>query len=93
MRRLALTTERIDATEALAIGLVQRVVPAAGLDQAIEFTVGHLSAGGPNAHREVKAHIGQRARPSRPKETIRYFAMPRNTARQHPNSISLLGSI
>jgi methylglutaconyl-CoA hydratase len=60
-RRLALTTERIDATEALAIGLVQRVVPAAELDHAIEDTVRHLSAGGPNAHREIKAYLGQLA--------------------------------
>ena len=60
-RRLALTTERIDATEALAIGLVQRVVPAGELDQAIEDTVRHLSAGGPNAHREIKAYLGQLA--------------------------------
>jgi len=58
-RRLALTTERIDATEALSIGLVQRVVPAGELDQAIEDTVRHLSAGGPNAHREIKAYLGQ----------------------------------
>jgi len=60
-RRLALTTERIDATEALAIGLVQRVVPAGELDHAIEDTVRHLSAGGPNAHREIKAYLGQLA--------------------------------
>jgi methylglutaconyl-CoA hydratase len=60
-RRLALTTERIDATEALSIGLVQRVVPAGELDQAIEDTVRHLSAGGPNAHREIKAYLGQLA--------------------------------
>ena len=60
-RRLALTTERIDAQEALAIGLVQRVVPAAELDQAIEATVSQLSTGGPNAHREIKAYLGQLA--------------------------------
>jgi len=60
-RRLALTTERIHATEALAIGLVQRVVPAAELDHAIEDTVRHLSAGGPNAHREIKTYLGQLA--------------------------------
>jgi len=58
-RRLALTTERIDATEALSIGLVQRVVPAGELDQAIEDAVRHPSAGGPNAHREIKAYLGQ----------------------------------
>jgi len=60
-RRLALTTERIDAQEALAIGLVQRVVPAAELDQAIDATLRQLSAGGPDAHREIKAYLGQLA--------------------------------
>lgn len=60
-RRLALTTERIDAAEALAIGLVQRVVPAPELDQAVEATVRQLSAGGPNAHREIKAYLAQLA--------------------------------
>jgi len=60
-RRLALTTERIDAPQALTIGLVQRVVPAIELDQAIDATVQQLCAGGPNAHREIKAYLAQLA--------------------------------
>jgi len=60
-RRLALTTERIDATQALAIGLVQRVVTATELDHAVDTTVQQLCAGGPNAHREIKAYLAQLA--------------------------------
>lgn len=53
-KRLALTTTRIDAAEALAIGLVQRVVPADGLDAAVDAAVKDLLAGGPLAQREIK---------------------------------------
>ncbi len=60
-RRLALTTARIDAAEALAMGLVQQVVPAAALDAAVDATVAQLLAGGPNAQREIKALFAQLA--------------------------------
>ncbi len=53
-RRLALTTQRIAAAEALAIGLVQQVAPLAELDTAIDSTVRELLVGGPNAQREIK---------------------------------------
>lgn len=53
-KRLALTTTRIGAAEALAIGLVQQVVPLAGLDAAVDATVDELLAGGPNAQHEIK---------------------------------------
>jgi methylglutaconyl-CoA hydratase len=53
-KRLALTTERIGATEALEMGLVQRVVPAEQLDAAVDEVVQQLLAGGPNAQREIK---------------------------------------
>jgi methylglutaconyl-CoA hydratase len=53
-KRLALTTARIAAPEALAIGLVQQVVPLAELDAAVDATVTQLLAGGPNAQREIK---------------------------------------
>jgi methylglutaconyl-CoA hydratase len=53
-KRLALTTARIAAAEALAIGLVQQVVPLAELDAAVDATVTQLLAGGPNAQREIK---------------------------------------
>jgi methylglutaconyl-CoA hydratase len=58
-RRLALTTTRIGAAEALAMGLVQRVVPPAELDAAVDKTVADLLVGGPNAQREIKALFAQ----------------------------------
>lgn len=53
-RRLALTAERIGAAEALAIGLVQRVVGAQALDAAVDSVVAQLLEGGPQAQREIK---------------------------------------
>jgi len=53
-RRLALTASRIDAAEALRVGLVQRVVPAEGLDAAVEACVADLLACGPAAQAEIK---------------------------------------
>jgi methylglutaconyl-CoA hydratase len=58
-QRLSLTAERIGAAEALAIGLVQRVVPAAELDAAVEATVQALRVGGPHAQTEVKQLFAQ----------------------------------
>ena len=61
--RLALTTERIDAAQALALGLVQQVVAAdaelAALDAAVDATAKQLLAGGPHAQREIKALFAQ----------------------------------
>jgi methylglutaconyl-CoA hydratase len=36
------------------VGLVHRAVPAAGLDAAVEETIGLVRLGGPNAVREAK---------------------------------------
>jgi len=58
-KRLALTTERIGATEALEMGLVQRVVVPEQLDAAIDEVVQNLLVGGPNAHREIKQLFAQ----------------------------------
>jgi methylglutaconyl-CoA hydratase len=58
-RRLALTTTRIGAAEALAIGLVQQVVPLAQLDAAVDAVVKDLLQGGPNAQREIKLLFAQ----------------------------------
>ena len=58
-RRLALTTERIGAAEALALGLVTRVVASDALDAAVDEAVASLLAGGPNAQREIKALFAQ----------------------------------
>jgi methylglutaconyl-CoA hydratase len=53
-RRLALTASRIGADEALRVGLVQRAVPAEGLDAAVEAFVTDLLACGPQAQGEIK---------------------------------------
>jgi methylglutaconyl-CoA hydratase len=58
-KRLALTTQRIGAAEALTIGLVQQVVPLAELDAALDKTISDLLAGGPNAQREIKRLFAQ----------------------------------
>ncbi len=57
--RLALTTQRIAASEALAIGMVQQVVAAAELDSAVDATVAELLNGGPRALAEIKALYAQ----------------------------------
>ncbi|MDB5886633.1 MAG: Enoyl-CoA hydratase/isomerase [Polaromonas sp.] len=58
-RRLALTTTRIAAAEALSIGLVQQVVALDQLDAAIDATVKDLLIGGPTAQAEIKALYAQ----------------------------------
>jgi methylglutaconyl-CoA hydratase len=58
-RRLALTTTRIGAAEALAIGLVQQVVAADTLDAAIDAITRELLAGGPQAQAEIKQLFAQ----------------------------------
>jgi methylglutaconyl-CoA hydratase len=58
-KSLALTTRRINAQEALAIGLVQEVVALDALDAAVDATVQSLLAGSPNAQREIKALFAQ----------------------------------
>jgi methylglutaconyl-CoA hydratase len=60
-KRLALTTARIGAAEALAIGLVQQVVPRAELDAAVDAVVRDLLTGGPQAQREIKQLFAQLA--------------------------------
>ncbi len=59
--RLALSGCRVDASAALAIGLVHQVSAAEALDQAIEACIGELLQGGPLAHAAIKklyAEIG-----------------------------------
>lgn len=56
-RRYFLTAERFGAAEALAIGLVHAVVPAAGLDARVRELVDLLQAAGPRAQAESKALI------------------------------------
>jgi enoyl-CoA hydratase/carnithine racemase len=56
-RHLLLTGENIGAGDALAWGLVDRVVPAAELDQAVETLAASILAGGPHAIRIQKSLI------------------------------------
>ena len=58
-RRLALTATRLNAQQALAIGLVQQVVAPDALDEAIAATMAELLACGPNAQREIKQLYAQ----------------------------------
>ena len=60
-KRLALTTERIGAEEALALGLVQKVVPTEDIDTAVDAMVTALLSGGPGAQREIKQLFAQLA--------------------------------
>ncbi len=58
-RRLLLLGETISAAEALDWGLLERVVPPAGLDGAVEEWLAHLGAAGPLAIRNQKTLIRQ----------------------------------
>ena len=58
-QRLALTTTRIGAVEALTIGVVQQVVALDALDASVDTTVKELLAGSPNAQREIKTLFAQ----------------------------------
>jgi len=52
--RYFLTAEVFDADEALRIGLVSAIAPAAELDTFIDSLLGHLLAGGGAAHARIK---------------------------------------
>jgi methylglutaconyl-CoA hydratase len=58
-KRLALTTARIPAGEALRIGLVHEVVALDQLDAAVDAVVKELLAGGPQAQAEIKQLFAQ----------------------------------
>jgi len=58
-RRLALTTARVSAADALAMGLLHQVTALQGLDDAVDATVKDLLAGGPEAQREIKQLFAQ----------------------------------
>lgn len=52
--RYFLTAEVFDAQEALRIGMLSALVPAAELDPTVEALVQHLLAGGAEAHARIK---------------------------------------
>lgn len=53
-RRYFLTAEVFDAAEALRIGMLSVLVPAAELDATIDGLLRHVLAGGPVAHSKIK---------------------------------------
>jgi methylglutaconyl-CoA hydratase len=53
-RRYFLTAEVFEAAEAYRIGMLTMLVPGAALDGAVENLVGHVLAGGPQAHARIK---------------------------------------
>ena len=57
--RLALTTERIGAAQAEAMGLVHRVVGLDALDAAVDAVARDLLVGGPKAQGEIKRLFGR----------------------------------
>jgi len=58
-RRYFLTAERFSAREALRIGLVHEVVPAAGLDATVETILAALLEAGPRAQTRSKRLIAE----------------------------------
>jgi methylglutaconyl-CoA hydratase len=80
---LMLTGRRIDAREALASGLVSRVVPGAELEQALQEVVLDFLAAGPEAQRRTKELL-KRAQPLPGPELIDFTAEAIARARSSP---------
>ena len=57
-RRYFLSAEVFGAEEAYRIGLLSALVPDSQLDSSVQEIVGHLLAGGPQAHAKIKDLIG-----------------------------------
>ena len=53
-QRYFLSAEMFEAEEALRIGLLSLLVPAEELDATVDGLLGHLLAGGPQAHARIK---------------------------------------
>lgn len=79
-RRLFLTAERFDAAEALRLGLVHAVHPAAALDAALARQIETLLAGAPGAQAAVKDLL--RAIAGRPVDDALIEDTARRIARQ-----------
>jgi enoyl-CoA hydratase/carnithine racemase len=80
-RQLALSTLRIEAAEAQAIGLVWKVVPDDQLDDAVDALARELHACAPGALAEIKtlyARLGSLASPEVRSLTAATFARMRS---------------
>jgi methylglutaconyl-CoA hydratase len=77
-RRYFLTAEVFDAQEAYRLGMLSALVPANGLDSAVDELIKHLLAGGSEAHAKIKALIravaGRRADDALVAETAQRIA-------------------
>ena len=81
-QQLAISTLRIEAEDALAFGLVWKVVPEAQLDDAVHALARELHASGPNAIAEIKrlyARLGSLATPEVRELTAATVARVRGT--------------
>ena len=94
-KRLALSTERIDAAQALTMGLVQRVMALDQLDAAVDDTVRQLLKGGPGAQREIKQLFAQLAvgpiTPETIESTAQTIARVRGTEEAREGFAAFLG--
>jgi len=94
-RRLALTASRIGAAEAQRVGLVQQVVPADGLDAAVDAMLADLLACGPQAQAEIKQLYARLAPGSVTAEvrelTAQTIARVRTTAEAREGFAAFLG--
>lgn len=81
-RQLAISTLRIESSEALAFGLVSKVVAEAQLDDAVHALAREIHAAGPNAIAEIKtlyARLGNLASPEVRELTAATIARVRGT--------------
>lgn len=93
-RRYFLTGERFGAAEALRIGLVAEVVPAAELDAAVDRLAGEILRSGPEAVAAAKALIpavsGEPDRAKLTSETARRIAERRASAEGQAGMLAFL---
>lgn len=85
-RRLAVTAGRLDAAQALALGLVHALAPAAQLDAALARTLADILACAPGALAATKALMA-RARFTPPAELVTHAAQVFSRAALGPEGI------
>ncbi|MBV2182825.1 MAG: enoyl-CoA hydratase/isomerase family protein [Castellaniella sp.] len=85
-RRLALTAARIDAAEALRIGLIHRTVPVAELDEAIQAVAIELLGAGPQAQRAIKEYLTQLPLGPVEAQTLEHSAATNSRIRSTPEA-------